>query len=73
MPAAPVRIVALEEHFTVPDLLSAWRDLPEDRRTPTGGEGELARRLRDLGEGRIAAMDDQGVDVAVLSLSSPGV
>ncbi len=73
MPDAPVKITALEEHFVVPDLLSAWRDLPQDRRTPTAGEGELTRRLRDLGEERIAAMDDQGVDVAVLSLSSPGV
>ena len=30
-------------------------------------------RLRDVADGRLADMDDQGVDVQVLSLASPGV
>ncbi len=33
----------------------------------------LLDRLRDMGEGRIEAMDADGVDVQVLSLTSPGV
>jgi hypothetical protein len=33
----------------------------------------LLDKLLDIGEGRIKAMDDAGVDVAVLSLTAPGV
>ena len=33
----------------------------------------IDRRLRDLGEERIAAMDAAGVDITVLSPTAPGV
>jgi len=33
----------------------------------------ILNRLLDLGEGRLAAMDEAGVEVAVISLTSPGV
>ena len=70
-----VRIVALEEHCVVPDVVRAWQALPQGRMSISGGAGDdpISRRLLDLGEERIAAMDDQGVDVQVLSLNSPGV
>lgn len=70
-----MRIVALEEHLVVPELLAAWSRLPEVPQTPAMGFGEepMARKLRDVGEGRLADMDDQGVDVQVLSLTTPGV
>ena len=70
-----MRIVALEEHFVTPDVVKAWRALPAGRMEISGGAGDdpISRRLRDLGDERIAAMDDQGVDVQVLSLNSPGV
>src|SRR5579875_961843 len=70
-----VEIVALEEHFVVPELLSAWSGLPESERDPVSGFGDdpLAQRLRDVGDRRLADMDDQGVDVQVLSLNTPGV
>ena len=29
--------------------------------------------LLDIGDGRVAAMDDAGIDTAVLSLTAPGV
>ena len=38
-----------------------------------GGASGLLERLADLADGRIAAMDAAGVDVAVLSLTSPGL
>ena len=58
-------IVALEEHFVVPELLDAWRRLPEEQRGSGAGFGDdpLARALKDTGEQRLAAMADQGVDV----------
>jgi len=70
-----VRIVALEEHFVVPELLSAWSRIPESQRDPVSGFGDdpLAQRLRDVGDRRVADMDGQGVDVQVLSLNTPGV
>jgi len=70
-----VQIVALEEHFIVPELLSAWSGLPESDRGPLAGFGDdpVAQRLRDVGDRRLAAMADQGVDVQVLSLNTPGV
>ena len=70
-----VQIVALEEHFVVPELLAAWSRIPESQRDPVSGFGDdpLAQRLRDVGDRRVADMDDQGVDVQVLSLNTPGV
>ncbi len=70
-----MRIVALEEHFVTADVVKAWEALPPGRMTISGGSGvdPLAHRLSEIGEERIAAMDDQGVDVQVLSLNSPGV
>ncbi|WP_336156693.1 amidohydrolase family protein [Amycolatopsis sp. VC5-11] len=67
-----MRIVALEEHVILPVLRDAWakaglqpHGYPDDH--------PVTRRLHDVGEGRLADMDDQGIDVAVLSLSTPGV
>jgi uncharacterized protein len=70
-----MRIVALEEHFLLPEVVKAWDRRAGNSAAVTGGAGDdpFSRRLLDLGEERIAAMDDQGVDVQVLSLSSPGV
>ncbi|GAA4943526.1 amidohydrolase family protein [Streptomonospora halophila] len=69
-----LRIVGLEEHVVLPVLMEAWAraGLPQSPQLGYGDE-PLARRLRDVGERRLADMDDQGVDVAVLSLSTPGV
>lgn len=69
-----LRITALEEHVALPVVLDAWTRAGVPRIPQLGyGDEPFARRLRDVGEGRIADMDDQGVDVAVLSLASPGV
>ncbi|MGW7532847.1 amidohydrolase family protein [Amycolatopsis sp. NPDC054798] len=67
-----LRIVALEEHVLLPVLSDAWakagvqpHGYPDDH--------PVSRRLREVGDGRLADMDEQGIDVAVLSLSTPGV
>ncbi|MEV8597786.1 amidohydrolase family protein [Streptomyces sp. NPDC052013] len=69
-----LRITALEEHVVLPTIMEAWSrsGVPE---LPNLGFGAspVARRLRDTSEARLAHMDDQGVDVAVLSISTPGV
>ncbi|GAA0322768.1 hypothetical protein NE235_04625 [Actinoallomurus spadix] len=50
-----LRIVALEEHVVPPVLLDAWARAGEPRIAPRGyGDDPLARRLRDVGELRLA-------------------
>ena len=72
--------IAVEETFSVPEVLDTLRDMLE--RDPGAEQGLTAppyvatdtiRALYDLGEGRIAAMDAARVDKQVLSLWSPGV
>ncbi|MGH9089312.1 MAG: amidohydrolase family protein [Acidimicrobiales bacterium] len=57
-----MRVIALEEHFTAPGL-------------PVHGPGrrpEIGARLIDLGDERLADMDAAGIDLQILSASSPG-
>lgn len=74
--ARPSRIVALEEHFVTADVRDAWSRLdPADRDDSTtmfAGTG-LDRRLAELADERMRRMDACGVDVQVLSLTTPGV
>ncbi|MFI6049011.1 amidohydrolase family protein [Streptomyces violascens] len=69
-----LRIVGLEEHVVLPVLLDAWARVGVPQIPQLGyGDEPIARRLRDVGDARLADMDDQGLDVAVLSLATPGV
>jgi predicted TIM-barrel fold metal-dependent hydrolase len=66
-----MRIIALEEHFIMPsDGLPPGAHRGNDRELRTGIDSGAA--LLDLGESRIAAMDEAGIDVQVLSLNQPG-
>ncbi|ORA78497.1 amidohydrolase family protein [Mycobacterium malmoense] len=61
-----MRTIALEEHYATTGFLSgpgAW----------LASRPGIVEAISDLGEGRIAAMDEAGVDLAVLSLAAPGV
>lgn len=71
-----MKIVALEEHYATPEVMAAWQALPSDRRdlaVGLSGTPDIAPRLYDLADRRIAAMDAMGVDVQVLSLTTPAV
>lgn len=61
------RIVAVEEHFRTPEL-EAVLDGPEKLFSKALGES-----LADLGDARLAAMDEAGIDVQVLSSAAPHV
>jgi hypothetical protein len=72
-----MRIVALEEHFTLPDLLKKIDPGAITRRgLPLPGSPQLASRpieqLSDTGPARLADMDASGITLQVLSLSAPG-
>ena len=69
-----MKLIAIEEHFLTTDIRAAWA------RSPIGQEGtavfdlgEIEKRLDDLGQGRLALMDEGGVDVQVLSVTTPAL
>jgi hypothetical protein len=67
-----MRTIALEEHFATSEFLAEpGRDLREHSAMQFGES--FFSRLSDIGDERVAAMDAAGIDVQVLSLSSPGV
>ena len=57
-------VIALEEHYYDPELAATF-DGPEGRAP------ETRRRLDDLGELRLAEMDEAGIDVQVISHGAP--
>ncbi|WP_328685998.1 amidohydrolase family protein [Streptomyces sp. NBC_01261] len=66
-------LIAIEEHWIAPVLTSALQALPRPDQSLAFNEmGDHQQRLEDLGAGRIAAMDAQGIDIAVLALTPPG-
>ena len=72
-----MRIVALEEHYTVPRIVSG---IPSDVIVHRGFPGpdvvwsQTIKRdeLAELGEARLADMDQSGISVQVLSVAGPG-
>jgi predicted TIM-barrel fold metal-dependent hydrolase len=67
-------LIAVEEHWTMPDLTSALSAMPHhvrDESLTLNEMGDNQQRLEDLGAGRIAAMDAQGIDVSILALTPP--
>ena len=70
-----MKIIAIEEHMLTPEVDKAWADAarsaPNDEASMN--HGEIKDRLEDLDEERLAKMDENGVDVQVLSLTSPGL
>ena len=70
-----MKTIGLEEHFVTADVSQAWRRLEPQWQNPPGlsGRDDIAHRLTDLAGERLEAMEDSGLDVQVLSLTSPGV
>ena len=60
------RIITIEEHYTDPELEEGFRDLHTNPLRKL-----LAERLHDLGELRIKAMDEAGIDLQVISHAAP--
>ena len=72
-----MRIVALEEHFVIPEL-AARLDAALDRRDGNASSGAARarggkqRELAELGRARIADMDATGITLQVLSMPGGG-
>jgi hypothetical protein len=72
-----MRIVALEEHYTVPRIVAGISPEAVARRGFPGPDFVWAQttkrnELADLGEARLADMDASGITVQVLSVAGPG-
>ena len=81
-----IRRIAVEEAFVTPEIMAQWHvvlagldvepgfaKMGESILAQTPANEALDNRLLDIGHGRIAHMDSIGVDMHVLSLTSPGV
>ncbi len=69
-----MKLIALEEHFLTADIRAAWAASAIGQEgTASFDRGEIEDRLDDLGKGRIALMDESGVDVQVLSVTTPAL
>ena len=73
-----MRVVALEEHFTAPDLVKKYVNPDaisargfKPRRLPPGRVNPL-ELAPEMGERRLKSMDDAGVTVHVISNTGPG-
>jgi predicted TIM-barrel fold metal-dependent hydrolase len=66
----PMRTITLEEHFVTESFVKATETPGHSLPAPIA---QLRPKLLDLGAGRIAAMDEAGIDFQVLSLASMGL
>jgi len=77
--------IATEEAFVTEDIAAEWAKMLSGKVEPgfrlmgdsilgsSPGAKAVHKRLLDLGEGRVAHMGATGIDIQVLSLTSPGV
>jgi len=86
-PNPPYKRIATEEAWAPPEMVKLFREKLQDSSLNDPGfkslwgffggnapRGQnLARRIQDLGEERLKDMDEAGIDIAVLSLTGPGV
>ena len=81
-----MKCIAVEEAFVTAEIAAEWKKvlagpdvepgfakMGESILAPTPGNALLHARLLDIGKGRIAHMDEVGIDMQVVSLTSPGV
>jgi predicted TIM-barrel fold metal-dependent hydrolase len=81
-PVSSYRRIATEEAFAIPEQFEAWRELLKSSRSydpdlflaraQTDG-GQLSQRLLDLDGERLRIMDEAGIAMQLLSLTSTGV
>lgn len=71
-----MRIYGLEEHMATADVVDAWQRQDPGLTEPMmrwAVASDVTPPLLDLDHGRLAAMEDAGIDTAVLSLTTPGL
>ena len=66
-----LRIIGVEEHIWTPALRELQSALPYEIAGPLGGPHGITERLLDVDEQRLRDMDAMGVDMQVLSVTTP--
>ncbi len=68
-----MKLIGIEEHFLTAEIHQAWEAIGLDSVDPSVAfhSGAIEGCLLDLAEARLALMDETGLDVQVLSLSTP--
>ncbi len=66
-------IIALEEHFTNPDIGAAAGSGGSSQRRAGDVYGRITERLNDLGELRLREMDEAGIDMQVIAHAPPPI
>lgn len=68
-----MKLIAIEEHFLTDEVRRAWENTTEDDPSQNLHLGIIEKRLEDIGNSRLQLMDETGIDIQVLSLTSPGL
>ncbi|MGY2316873.1 amidohydrolase family protein [Pseudomonas sp. SDO5522_S412] len=70
-----MKLIGIEEHFLTVEIRDAWHSLQLEALDPSVAfhSGAIEDRLLDLAEKRLVLMDETGLDVQVLSLTTPGL
>jgi hypothetical protein len=69
-----MKLIGIEEHLLTREVKDAWA-APESAENPTAGmdHGNIGTLLGNLDQERLRLMDETGLDVQVLSLTTPGL
>ena len=72
---ASTKLIGIEEHFLTAEVRAAWNDMRLEAVDPSvaAHSGAVERRLLDIADERVALMDETGLDVQVLSLTTPAL
>lgn len=70
-----MQLIGVEEHFLTPEVAQAWHAMGLAAIDPSVGAngGPFEARLMNLAEHRISLMDETGLDIQVLSLTTPSL
>ena len=70
-----MKLIGIEEHFLTSEVKDAWSAIGLEAADPSVAfhGGPLGKRLVDLAEERLSLMDETGLDVQVLSLTTPSL
>jgi uncharacterized protein len=70
-----MKLIGIEEHYLTADVRDAWDAIGLAATDPSVAvpSGEVERRLLELADERLALMDETGLDVQVVSLTTPAL
>jgi predicted TIM-barrel fold metal-dependent hydrolase len=70
-----MKLIGIEEHFLTAEVRDAWNAIGLDATDPSVAihSGAMESRLLDVAEDRLTLMDETGLDVQVLSLTTPAL